>query len=291
MKIATIFHGGLGDQLLSNRFTPAIIDHFGIEKIDIIRPYLNHYDEHNDLVNLDFIKSNFYKFYNEIKFRKTTSKSNISNYIDLCPKIQNEFEGSDEYDKIYNFVPDNLNFLNYNELQINKYYNFFPTPHLKINDIEINNYIYFFPAARENQNHLHKFPLDFSKKIVDTFNGKHKLICPVSKNNFFLKDYCEKIGVETYECDLYQMLAFAKNCKMAICCDSGPKLLPMHFDKPVFTITGFFNQTGPSYEFLIRWLLNKKYIFHFSVDPKILLKAVDVANSGIEARLNIDFFN
>lgn len=289
MKIATILHGGLGDQLLANRFTPAIIDCFDVEKIDIVRPYLNYYDEHNDLETLNFIKSNFYKFYNEIKFCKITNASNTSNYIDKCPKIQNEFEDSNQYDKIYNFIPDNLNFLNYNELQINKYYNFFPTPHVKIDDIKINNYIYFSPAARENQHSLHKFPLDFAKKIVDTFNGKHKLICPVSKNNFFLKDYCEKIGVETYECDLYQMLAFAKNCKMAICCDSGPKFFPMHFDKPVFIITGFFDQNGPNYHFLVRWLLNKKNIFPMNIDPRILLNATDIICSNIQTRLNINF--
>jgi hypothetical protein len=290
MKIASIFHGGMGDQLLCNRFTPAILEAFDIKKIDIIRPYINNEDEHKDRLVLDFVKNSFFHFYNEVKFCKIKEECAADQYLSKCSKADNNFFGYEVYDKVYNFVPDNLKFLQYNELQINKYYNFFSKPHIKIKELETKDYIFFFPAARENQHHLHKFPIDFSKSIVDTFASKYKLICPVSKTNYFLKDYCEKIGVETYECDLYEMWAFAKNCKMAICCDSGPKLFPMHFDKPVFTVTGFFDKAGPAYDFLVRWLLNKKYIFHFTVDPKTLLKAADIVNSGIEARLNIDYF-
>lgn len=291
MKIATIFHCGIGDQLLCNRFTPAILDAFQIDKIDIVRPYLNEENEHKDSHALEFIKSSFSSFYNDIKFCKITDVGNSGDYLQKCYRVEKNFFGSEQYDRIYNFIPDNLKFLQYNELQINKYYNFFPTPQIKINTSNTGDYIFFFPVARENQHDLHKFPIDFSKSILDAFKDKYKLICPVSKDNYFTKNYCEKIGVDTYECDLYEMWSFAKNCKMAICCDSGPKLFPMHFGKPVFTATGFFNKNGPSYDFLIRWLLNKKYIFHFNTDPAIILKAAEAVTSGIQTRLNIDFLN
>ena len=291
MRVASIFNGGLGDLLLCNRFTPAILDTFEIDKIDIIRPYINDPSEANDIGNLNFVKNSFSEFYSDIKFcKKNNANSQLDHLQQSCDTLY-DFHGSEIYDKVYNFIPDRLYFLKYNELPINKYYNFFTKPHCSINNLQKKDYVYFFPVARENQHELLKFPIDFSKKIVDTLSGKYELICPVSKSNDFLKSYCNEIGIKYYECDLDEMWAFAKNCKAAICCDSGPKLFPMHFDKPVITITGFFdNKVGvPDYRFLVRWLLSKKTILPMNVDPNLLLRLLDFITTNLEQRINLNY--
>jgi ADP-heptose:LPS heptosyltransferase len=139
----------------------------------------------------------------------------------------------------------------YGHLPIAKHFKYFPQPHL---NLENNNqdYIFFFPVARENQHELHKIPISLSRKIVE-FAKKHdqKLICPISKDNVFLKNYCNEIDLEIKICSLDEMWQFSKDCKMAISCDSGPRYFPLHFGKPTLLLTGLINEV-----FLIRWLLN-----------------------------------
>lgn len=283
MKIGVVIYGGLGDQLLANRFVPSILETYDIDKVDIIRPYIKTPEEHSDIVFLKFIKNSFYKFYNDINFCKKTNTDSLPSDTQ-CSRVFCDFEGFETYDKVYNFVPDNLYFLNYNDLPINKYYNIFPKPHLKNLDFNKKDYIFFHPIARSSQHEFHKLPLQYAKEIVRTVGKHYKLICPVSKDNLFLKRYCNEINLEYYECGLEDMWAFAKNCKAAICCDSGPKYFPMHFDKQVLIITGIMNE-----DFLKRWLLTRKNITPINTDPNIILEAIDKLSNSLENRIKFNY--
>lgn len=124
----------------------------------------------------------------------------------------------------------------------------------------------------------------YAKDIVDVVGSKYKLICPVSKDNLFLKRYCNEINLEYYECGLEDMWAFAKNCKVAICCDSGPKYFPMHFDKQVLIITGIMND-----DFLKRWLLTRKNVTPINTDPNVILQAIDKLSNSLENRIKFNY--
>ena len=283
MKIGVVIYGGLGDQLLANRFVPSVLEAYDIDKVDIIRPYVKTPEEHSDIVFLKFIKNSFHKFYNEIRFCKKTNLNSFPHDFQ-CSTAISDFEGFEEYDKVYNFVPDNLYFLRYNELPINKYYNFFPKPHSVTDSFNKKDYIFFHPVARDSQHFMHKLPIEYSKEIVNIIGQKYKVICPVSKDNLFLKSYCDEVGLEYYECNLDEMWSFAKNCKAAICCDSGPKYFPMHFDKLVFVITGIMND-----DFLKRWLLVRKNTLPMFINPSTVLDAIEKLSNSLDNRIKFNY--
>ena len=242
-------YGGIGDHLLANRLVPAVLDYHKVNKVDIIRPYLNSIEEYNGLNHPYFIKKSF-NYYSEVFHFKKNKSTHPDIWTDM-QQTTNEFEEFSLYDKIYNFVPDTMLWSTYKHLAIAKHFKYFPQPYL---DLENNDqdYIFFFPVARENQHDLHKLPLDYSKQIVDFAKERNqKIICPISEDNKFLIDYCDKIQLDTQLCSLDEMWQFAKNCKAAISCDSGPRYFPLHFGKPTLLLTGLMNNS-----FLVRWLLN-----------------------------------
>ena len=178
MKIGIIMYGGIGDHLLANRFVPAVLDYHKIDKVDIIRPYLNDPKEHNGIDHPYFIKKSF-NYYSEVVHVKKNISTHLDIWIDMQQTID-EFEKFSNYDKVYNFVPDAMIWPSYGHLPIAKHFKYFPQPHL---NLENNNqdYIFFFPVARENQHELHKIPISLSRKIVE-FAKKHdqKTLPPLS---------------------------------------------------------------------------------------------------------------
>ena len=255
MKIGIIMYGGIGDHLLANRLVPAVLQYYKIDKVDIIRPYLNNIEEYNGLNNPYFIAKSF-NYYSEVIHVKKLISTHQDIWIDM-QQTTNEFAEFNQYDKIFNFVPDAMIWPTYSHLPIAKHFKYFPQPNLNLENND-QDYIFFFPVARENQHELHKIPISLSKQIVEFANkNKLKTICPISEGNLYLKEYCKEINLETKVVSLDDMWQFAKNCKAAISCDSGPRYFPLHFGKPTLLLTGIINEP-----FLVRWLLNMNTTMH-----------------------------
>lgn len=267
MKIGVIMYGGIGDHLLSNRFVPAILDYHQCNKVDIIRPYLNNIDEHSGKNHAKFIQDSFPNFYADLKFVQKKESKHKDIWIDMQMTVD-DFHGSNEYDFIYNLVPDALYWTTYEHLPIKKHFEYFPYPHIQVPKINLEDYVFFHPIARENQHPMHRFSEEYAKKFV-SFSERNgiKLICPISKNDFFLKNYCDNISLEYYICDLTEMWSFAKQAKAAICCDSSPKYFAMTYGKPTAIVTNIINQ-----DFMIRWLLNPNNVFSMNTEPETIFQ-------------------
>ena len=271
MKIGIIMYGGIGDHLLANRFIPAVLDFHQCEKVDILRPYLNNIDEHVGKHHASFIKESFPNFYSEIKFVQKKHSKHKDIWIDM-QITTNDFHGSEEYDFIYNFVPDALYWTKYQHLSIKKHFEYFPYPQIKIPKIDLENYIFFHPLARDDQHPMHKFTKEYASKFVDFANKNSlKLICPVSKDNEFLINFCKDINLEYYVCDLIEMWSFAKQSLAAICCDSSPKYFAMTYGKPTAIVTNIINEA-----FMLRWLLNSNNVFSMDTEPQTIFQKLIV---------------
>ena len=262
MKIGIIMYGGIGDHLLANRFVPAILNYHKQNKVELLRPYLNNLDEFPGKNYPDFMMESFSNFYSGYKYIKKNKSTHPDIWIDM-QSTTDEFDEFNEYDIIYNLVPDTLAWLKYEHLEIEKYFANFPSPHLNLKDNN-QNYIFFHPAAREDKTKDMVLNIEQAKSIVNFFKEKgERLICPLSNSNKFLIDFCNEINLEFYECDLIKMWQFSKNCKFSICCDSAPKYFPFHFSKPNLTLTNLYSEP-----FLIRWVLNPRSAMPLNSKPE-----------------------
>jgi ADP-heptose:LPS heptosyltransferase len=262
MKIGVIMYGGIGDHLLANRFVPSILNFHKESKVELLRPYLNNLDEFPGKNYPIFMMESFSNFYSGFKY----IKKNISTHPDVWVDMQsttNEFEEFNEYDIVYNLVPDALKWLTYDHLELEKYFKNFPSPHLNLKN-DNQDYILFHPNAREDKTKQMVLNINQAANIVNFFKQKgERLICPVAPSNKFLIDFCKEIDLEMHECNLIEMWQFSKNCKFSICCDSAPKYFPFHFSKPNLTLTDLYSEI-----FLIRWVLNPRTAMPLNSKPE-----------------------
>lgn len=268
-------YGGIGDHLLANRFVPSVLEHHNINKVDIIRPYLNSIDEYIGKNYPLFLKDSF-DFYENVVFVKKTSNNNFSDLWINMQQTTCEFDEFKNYDKVYNFVPDALVWSSYIHLPLAKYFKFFPQPKLNLQN-DNRDYVFFFPAARENQHESHKFSIEYAKQFVDfAYDNNINLLCPVDRENKFLINYCNEINLNIEYCNLNELWQFSKNCKSVISCDSGPRYFPLHFGKPEVIVTNFFNK-----EFLIRWLLNSNWVMEMNSKPSEVFQRLSILSNKI----------
>ena len=277
MKISVRMEGGLGDHLLANRFIPAIKEQWPGCKIDLwsdtegktlqsdtlTQMWPSHF---NDVFVLQKKKHKSFRIKSS-NFPEEDYRGCIKNVPDADLKLMKGV-----YDKFYDLHIDSLKWMDY-DFDWFKYFQVFPTPEKKgrMRDSScefpkkfILAHLYARDGADSNMEdwYIKKLIKNITQEfdIVVLYNNEseHKYKNLMSESNERLHFMNESIlGV----------FDIASRCTAMLAIDSGIRYIPHHYGKPVFTFSKYCTQYGVvQYSYLIRWLLNDRYIFPMHYD-------------------------
>lgn len=277
MKISVRMEGGLGDHLLANRFIPAIKEQWPGCEIDLWS------DTEGNKFQSDVLKKMWPSHFNNIfvleEKRHKSLKIKSSNFPeeDYRGSIKNVKPTDLElmqggYDKFYDLHIDSLEWMNY-DFDWFKHFQVFPTPENKgrmfypnamFPDKFILAHLYARDGADSNMEDWYIEKLvksitqEFDMIILYNEESEHKYKKLMSQNLDRLH-FMDETVISIFD--------ISARCTAMLAIDSGIRYIPYHYGKPVFTFSKYCTQYGVvQYSYLIRWLLNDKYVLPLHYD-------------------------
>lgn len=277
MKISVRMEGGLGDHLLANRFIPAIKEQWPGCEIDLWS------DTEGNKFQSDVLKKMWPSHFNDIfvleEKRHKSLKIKSSNFPeeDYRGSIKNVKPTDLElmqggYDKFYDLHIDSLEWMNY-DFDWFKHFQVFPTPENKgrmfypnamFPDKFILAHLYARDGADSNMEDWYIEKLvksitqEFDMIILYNEESEHKYKKLMSQNLDRLH-FMDETVISIFD--------ISARCTAMLAIDSGIRYIPYHYGKPVFTFSKYCTQYGVvQYSYLIRWLLNDKYVLPLHYD-------------------------
>lgn len=277
MKISVRMEGGLGDHLLANRFIPAIKEQWPTCEIDLWS------DTEGKTFQSDTLNKMWPSHFNKISvlqekkhknFRIKSSnfpeedyRGSIKNVPDKDLKLMTE-----PYDKFYDLHIDSLEWMNY-DFDWFKHFQVFPTPENKgrmfypnamFPDKFILAHLYARDDADSNMEDWYierlvkSITQEFDMIILYNEDSGHKYEKLMKEENPRLH-FMDETVISIFD--------ISARCTAMLAIDSGIRYIPYHYGKPVFTFSKYCTQYGVvQYSYLIRWLLNDKYVLPLHYD-------------------------
>ena len=269
MKISVRFEGGLGDHILANRFTPAILEKYPGAEIHLYSD-TNGSNFQSSVVNKLF---NYYKTTTLLERKSDThnilsqfGKENFPTHINNINDKQKAEMLS--HDKFYNLHIDWMAWMDY-DFHWQKYFSFFPAPQNPISDYEHQKPYILLHIASDNRGNNHRMSKEYINNIIKKCAQDYDVLVLSTPTT---KDFIDKVvpnnpNVHIINKDIQEVISICKSASGIFAIDSAIKYFGYTFNVP--TLCWAKESSTPHScptSFKMRWLTFPLLMFPLEYD-------------------------